>query len=66
MFYYELNVSGVIHDYQIGVISPYQCCTMYEVIDYALHTHLFENDVDSDSVLSYSILSENTYKEKYF
>lgn len=65
MYYYELNVSGIINDYQIGVKSNTECKTMYEVICQASQSKLFDNEEDKESVLSYSILSEKEFKENY-
>ena len=65
MFYYELNVSGYIHDYQISVASEYECKSMVDVITIAQNNNLFETEKDYHFVVSYSKLTEERYKEKY-
>lgn len=65
MFYYELNVNGFIHDYQISVATETECKSMVEVITIAQNNNLFETEKDYKFVMSYSKLTEERYIEKY-
>lgn len=65
MYYYELNVNGVIHDYQISVITETECKSMVEVITIAQNNNLFETEKDYHFVVSYSTLTKERFMEKY-
>ena len=64
-FYYELNVNGFIHDYQICVATETKCNSMVDVITIAQNNNKFKTEKDYHFVVSYSTLTKERYIEKY-
>jgi hypothetical protein len=65
MFYYELNVNGVISYYKLGVKTNKECKSINEVIEIADNRELFDNKIDSEFVVSYSKLTDKEYIQFY-
>lgn len=54
MFYYEIKVSGIAHDYTIGLQTDKECKSIKEIAQIANDKGLFDNEKDKDYILSYS------------
>lgn len=54
MFYYEIKVSGIAHDYTIGLQTDKECKSVNEIVNIATDKGLFDNEKDKDYILSFS------------